>query len=376
MQEKVKENKQFMILSAIGIILVVICHLSGEMNRKLTLFPSSSFFIPLFIFISGYFYKEEKEKQLGKYILYKFKKLMIPFFIINLIYGVIVNILKHYQIVQYGETINFYTLFVQPFINNNQFVLNFPAWFVPILFVTTCVYAVIHKFSKKVTFIKDEILLIVFIILQAIAVYYQDFAKAQNVITIIWKVLFFLPFFQIGHLYRIKWHEKENQLPTIPYLLLLMIINYCFGKVFGDLNYDMHEFSGFQSQYMFLPLCTSMTGILFYTRIARILSKWLGENKIINDISNHTSSIMSHHLFAAFILNIIFYVMKLKWNFPYFDIEKFQKGWIYVCEIPGWDMVIQLGYVLLGIIVPLLFSKVFEKIKACFNILEKSFSKS
>ena len=65
---KEKSNKQFMILSAIGIIQVVICHLATDIKLTGYIFPYTSFFIPMFIFISGYFYKVEKENNLAKTI--------------------------------------------------------------------------------------------------------------------------------------------------------------------------------------------------------------------------------------------------------------------------------------------------------------------
>ena len=137
-----KTNKQFMILSVIGIVIMVCCHFSGEIYKYLKPFP----FIAIFIFISGYFYKEEKETNIGKYIWAKFKKLMIPFYIINLVYGIVATILRNSSIINYGEPLSLYNFFVQPFINNSQYIFNFPTWFVPTLFLTNVSYIIIHKY--------------------------------------------------------------------------------------------------------------------------------------------------------------------------------------------------------------------------------------
>ena len=131
-----KSNKQFMILSAIGIVLVVVSHFAGSIHVLSDVFPYSSFYMSLFIFISGYFYSIKKEEHVLQSIWHKFKKIMIPFFIINLFYGIFCTIMRNIGIVNYGAPISLYTLFVQPFINNSQFVFNFPSWFVPVLFVT------------------------------------------------------------------------------------------------------------------------------------------------------------------------------------------------------------------------------------------------
>ena len=49
-----KTNEQFMILSFIGIIIVVICHLARDIYKYLEFLP----YIAIFVFVSGYFYKE------------------------------------------------------------------------------------------------------------------------------------------------------------------------------------------------------------------------------------------------------------------------------------------------------------------------------
>ena len=58
-----ERNIQFAILQSIAILFVVIGH-SGDISFCFEWFPISSFHMPLFIFISGYFYKEKQEKKL------------------------------------------------------------------------------------------------------------------------------------------------------------------------------------------------------------------------------------------------------------------------------------------------------------------------
>ena len=126
----------------------------------------------------------------------------------------------------------------------------------------------------------------------------------------------------------------------------------------------MHEFSGFKSNILILPTITSFIGILFYTRIARVLSKWIGESKIINYISNSTFSIMTHHVFVSFLVGAILYgINKNITSIPYFNIDKFKAGWVYIYEIPGKEIITQIGYLILGIGVSLLIHYVYNKIK-------------
>ncbi len=360
MQKKTKSNKQFMVLSVIAIIIMVTCHVAGDIYKIFSIFP----FIAVFIFISGYFYQEKNEEKMKDYIFHKFKKLMIPFFILNLIYGIIVNILKHYDIVHYGSEISLYTMIIQPFINNSQYVFTFPSWFVPSLFIGSICYLVIHKFARKVKFINDEILLVVFSIIALITMYYSEIAREQSYAMVLFKIAFFLPFFQIGYLYKQKWQKYDDKIPTIPYLIVLIIVNYLLFHLFGSLNYDMHEFSGFEKETVVWAFIVSITSILFYTRIARVISKWIGENKIVNYISNHTFSIMTHHIFILFLFEAILYVLVLNGiNIVNFDINSFKQGWIYVYQIPNWQIAFQLWYAIIGIVGPLILQFGYDFIK-------------
>lgn len=81
-------------------------------------------------------------------------------------------------------------------------------------------------------------------------------------------------------------------------------------------------------------------------------------NKLVNYISNNTFSIMSHHLFYIFILNFVLYLI----NVPYFDLSNFQNGWIYRYQIPGWEIPLQIGYLLLGVLGPIGMKYLYDKI--------------
>lgn len=112
-----KKNTKMLLLSCIGIVLVVLGHTRSTIGSFDGIFPYYSFHMALFIFISGYFYKCENEENILKkngYFFKKVKKLVIPYFIWNLIYGILVNILRKFDVISYGSTINIQTFFVEP----------------------------------------------------------------------------------------------------------------------------------------------------------------------------------------------------------------------------------------------------------------------
>ena len=67
-----KSNKKFMVLSAIAIIMIVDAHAQNALGLFAGLIPFNSFFIPLFVFISGYFNKVDSKTDLTEYIRKKF----------------------------------------------------------------------------------------------------------------------------------------------------------------------------------------------------------------------------------------------------------------------------------------------------------------
>ena len=80
---------------------------------------------------------------------------------------------------------------------------------------------------------------------------------------------------------------------------------------------------------------------------------------------------MSHHFIYLFAFNMILYVINLKWTVPYFDTEKLANAWIYIYEVPNWNLLLQLFYVILGVGGPILGKKIWDLIKkrTCPKIL-------
>ena len=53
---------------------------------------------------------------------------------------------------------------------------------------------------------------------------------------------------------------------------------------------------GFRTDNIFLPLITSITGTAFWLKISKMLAPAIGNNRLVNYISNNTFFIMTHHL--------------------------------------------------------------------------------
>ena len=77
-QIKEKYNMTFCILSGIAIIMIVAGHVGYNILTIGDLFPYYSFHVPLFLFISGYFSREEEEEHPLAYCKKKVKRLLVP----------------------------------------------------------------------------------------------------------------------------------------------------------------------------------------------------------------------------------------------------------------------------------------------------------
>ena len=139
-----RENEQLRILSAIGIILVAAGHLGYNLFDLGGLFPYYSFHVFLFLFVSGYFYRPEAEKEIGRYLARKFLTLMGPYFLWNLAYGILAALLRRAGF-SIGQELSLYTLFLAPFDGGHQFMYHFPSWFVPVLFLIEVINVCMRK---------------------------------------------------------------------------------------------------------------------------------------------------------------------------------------------------------------------------------------
>ncbi len=128
-------NVAFGILSALAILMIVAGHLGYDIFTVGGLFPYYSFHVPLFMFISGYFYRDAEEGNPLAYLKKKAKRLLLPYFFWNVVYGLLAAALRAFGGFSMGEAVSLKTLFFTPFLNGYQFILNYAAWFVPVLFI-------------------------------------------------------------------------------------------------------------------------------------------------------------------------------------------------------------------------------------------------
>lgn len=146
-----QKSRQFRILSALAILFVVSGHTYGiGIGQWCNYIPYYSFHVPLFVFISGYFYKSAYEDNLFLFIKKKFLRLLVPLWLWSFAYGVFANYLGGYFLDLKPAPLDFYNVFWASLYDGHQYVFNFASWFIGPLFFAYVIVAFMRKyiFSK------------------------------------------------------------------------------------------------------------------------------------------------------------------------------------------------------------------------------------
>ncbi len=355
------ENRQFRILSALGMIFVVSGHIGYNVFDFGGLFPYYSFHVFIFLFVSGYFYKAEAEDNVIKYILGKFVTLLVPYFIWNLFYGVLAQIL-HGAGFSFGEGLSFKTLFLSPFLDGHQFMYNFAAWFVPALFMIEVINVLMRKVLGWMRLKYEWLIFAGCLLAGMLTVYLAIGGHVWGWYKMPGRLLFMLPGFQLGRIYREK-IEKYDTLSNGTYFLIVVVVQLVISILCnGRLAFGAVWVTSFANGPV-VPYLTVITGIAFWMRIARIINEIPSFSEMMVYIGRNTYTIMMHHSAAFMLVKAFFYFISL-WTplCAEFDIDLFHNDIAYV-YLAGSTEVSKWIYVFAGIGLPLLLSKGLSKMK-------------
>ena len=316
---KEKSNKQFMLLSAFGIFFVVDMHAGSPFGIFNSIFNYESFFMQMFVFISGYFFKEKNLQTPFKYIWKNTVKLMIPFFVINAVYTGLIMLAKLYQ-PQITWDCRFSVLN-----EGRDTVFTLPAWFVPMLYFVIVAYTLLRLIFKKWNSI---IAFSVMAVIGTVSVYLSRSEYNTIYTVLILKIAFFIQFYELGVLYRSKLETYFKKTSKLKLILFCIIANVIMIGVTGNKIpcHYLYKMKGFMTDIYIMPLLTAVTGICFWLCITEWLSDVLGESRIINYVSNHTFAIMFHHI--GFFTLLTYVLSKLPFA-KEFDYTQFyaNAGW-------------------------------------------------
>lgn len=211
---------------------------------------------------------------------------------------------------------------------------------------------------KKLKIWQDTIMLFIFFLMSLITIKYS-MKNINEYLIPFFKISFFLFFYQLGYFYKTKL-EGKYKINNCIYFLILIGIQLILLKISPNIGYDSFRMK-FNTKVAIIPILASITGILFWTRIADIVQPIFKDSKIINFIGNNTSDIMYHHIFWIFILNTILYILSKIFKIATFDINMYKTDiyYFYTCGVPQAKII----YTIIGISGPLIIRYIYEKNK-------------
>jgi fucose 4-O-acetylase-like acetyltransferase len=345
------ESLKFTYLTAIGIILFVLGHTSGGGGFSPVFmdswFPIYSFDIALFVFAAGYFYKDTLS-AFG-YLKERFTKLVIPFYVWNLIFGFLITLLVFLGVSNVGNSLSLENFLLKPWTTGDSgYAFNYASWFLIWLFTVEAVYVLLRKFLK----LQNEYFwFVIFLIGGLLGTYLSTIGfSSQFLGTTLIKLLFGLPFIQLGYLYRAKL-EKHDKVNVKSFLAVLAIQTLIILLFLTDFPFTF-VVAGGQFSNVFLPFITSLTGIWFWLQICTFFSQKIGPNRIIGWLGKNTLQLMIFQMFAFWLLNSLFFAV----GAPNFDVVAYKSN-IYYEYLLFNDAHMLVLYLLAGIIIPLVIYK-------------------
>lgn len=353
---------RFKVLYFIGIIFVVAGHINnGGVSLFYDWFPVYSFHLGLFVFCSGYLYNCENENNVGKYILRKIKKLLIPLYLYNLFYALLVLFLSIFDFkIGYGGNI-LYKIFIMPIYHGHQFMYNLGGWFVIPLFLIEVFNIIIRKifnklFKKKY---KEIVLFIIYLLLGLLGVFLSIKEYNYGYFLIITRTLYFMPFLGLGILYRNKL-EKYDKLSNFWYFFIIFTIALIIISIYGYMPYYIVAWCNNFNEGIFVPFIVGFLGIAFWFRLATIMTPIIGKSKIINIVADHSYSIMINQFLGFMAVKGIFGLVCKYTKFCHnFDFNLFKTDIWYV-YLPKNIEQFRIIYLLFGIFVPIIISDFFK----------------
>lgn len=385
-------NMTFCVLSGLAIIMVVAGHLGYNIMTVGDLFPYYSFHVPLFMFISGYFYKEAEEKQPFAYVMKKIKRLLVPYFAWNLIYGVVAWLMRGYGFTM-GEEISVSTLFLAPFMHGYQFIYNYAAWFVPVLFVIEMmnlamrltVYGVLEGAARgfravcgresgrdgengrkqsqdavygiqesagggrirdlEWLFLAGSLAVGIAVASLAIGGHVWGNYKAPG------RILFLYPCFQMGQFYKKKL-EQSDTLGNLAYFMIVLALQVVLQICCNGLAFSSVWCTGFANGPV-IPYVTIVTGIAFWLRVARIITPVIQNSSAVRWLGQNTYTVMIHHVMVFMLVKMCLAgIMASTGLCADFDLEQFYSNIDYVYLVNGAEH-FKMVYLAAGIGVPL-----------------------
>ncbi|MBQ3558358.1 MAG: acyltransferase family protein [Agathobacter sp.] len=358
-----KYNYTFGILSAFGIIFVVLGHIDTNVLAFDGWFPYYSFHIQLFLFISGYFFDASSVDHVKAYVIKKIKRLLVPFYIWNFVYLSIQTVLKLIVVngeinFNMGNSLSLYNLFLAPWIENQPMGFNAPTWFIIALFMVEMYNIFLQWIGSKIKCDNEVFMLIITFLIALVGIYFIQH-DATGFFKNCCRSMYCFFFYRLGHWYKVHGEILEKINSTL-YFAILVCVQFVLRMVYFELTAGVYACIMFDH----IPriIITPIVGIFFWLRIAKLLTPMLKEVKWFVYIGKNTMPIMTHHLFVLFLMQAVVCFAHCNTSISLlsgFDVASYASLVYYVYANPPLKLI----YSVLCIMGPLLVVYGVEKVK-------------
>ncbi len=358
-----ERNRSIDILRAVAIILVVIGHSFPVPGCEWwqSHFPAGSYRLALFLFISGYLFRDIEWADFPDFIGRKTKNLALPLIGWNIVYAVIVSLINLRHPMDFlPPTTRVWTwnsLFIEPFVSGHQYTLNLATWFVGMLYLAILLYGIIHLLSRRLP-------------AWAVLIFYTGIAvaglycNALNLPGRGWLVaeraMFALYFIQLGRCFRI-YIEPHLANKHLWWMVPVLVAVWC-AVVYGTGGRYVWSYMNF-SGAIIRPITAGTLGCLFWMVACKQLALWIPKNRIETAIGNGTWSIMTNHLLVRFLFCWVFvHFWGDEWMRTCFSTD----FWFFPrsAEFFSGFTLLYLFAFMLEIVLPVLWQMVFDRFKA------------
>ncbi len=342
---------QFRLLYAIAIVFVVAGHAgNGGVNILFDWFTPYAFHLGIFAFGSGYFYKVVNADKQFDYLKRKVLRLIVPFYLCNLFYGILVAALKPFGMA-IGADLSFNSLIIEPLQHGHQFMYNLGTWFVVPLFVVEIFNNILHKLLAFLKNHRTWVIFLIYLGLGALSVSLSRHGYNTGWYLLLARSMFLLPMFGLGMLYRK--YRMFDSVNTWIFLFVVMSLQYLLLLYYrGPVGNDIAWMRGFRGGVL-LPFCLEFLGIFFWLRVCAVLTPIAEKSKAVALVGAHTFEIMTHHLLAMVLVKAACAIVTL-WLPINFNFHEFTHNiWYYYCPKGIWQT--HFFYAAAGVTLPILY---------------------
>ena len=299
-------NMEMNIAKAIGILAIVAGH--TRWNIFGDLFINYSWHVPLFFFISGYFFKTaiitggggQPVKQLLEWCKKIICRYLGRFYAYHFFYGGVIYLIYIWFDKLYGKLPTLKLLILAP-VDSTPFNFNAPNWFLYQLAISLCCFAILMAvlYKIKLKTVYTSVLFLLFAII-AILLSPSDFSYVHGVKQIFIKILISLFYIYTGYLYKISLENKiKYNTKTLGIVILIQILSIIIFNNTIDVDLKWARLHHNMS-----ALLCPFTGIYLVLFISKLLAPLVKEGSFIDKIGRNTLHIMANHVFVMFLISI------------------------------------------------------------------------